>query len=68
MSTIFVSRMEENTGIDSNTAMWTREDVWQFDPPLPLNENVLLDDYTMASAIRAGAGYRAFDRDIDVEE
>jgi len=68
MTTIFVSRMEVKANIASNTAEWTREEAFQFDPPLPLNENVVLDQETMAAAVRAGATYRAYDREIETEE
>ena len=67
MGMIFVSRLEEKAELESNTAQWTREEAFQFDPPLPLNENLLLDAAILEAAVRAGATFRAYDREVEQE-
>ena len=61
MSKVFVARMEVTNGYDAEELAYDVREEWEFDPPLPVAENIIDDGYLLGQAVRAGAAYRGFD-------
>ena len=61
MTKIFVTSMRHEAGFAASEVNFSAVSEWTFDPPLPVNENLLDNDVILAEAIKAGSAYRGFD-------